>query len=80
MIHSNVADFVFRINIMYVLKLHDFQRLYYNVNNVHYANTVFSHCTGSVPEANFLNVDGAMHFIYSHKYNTNSAEYSSNMN
>ena len=22
----------------------------------------------------FLNVDGAMHFIYSHKYNTNSAK------
>ena len=28
----------------------------------------------------FLNVDGAMHFIYSHKYNTNSAEDSSDMN
>ena len=27
-----------------------------------------------------LNVDGAMHFIYSHKYNTNSAEDSSDMN
>ena len=26
------------------------------------------------------NVDGAMHFIYSHKYNTNSAEDSSDMN
>ena len=25
-------------------------------------------------------VDGAMHFIYSHKYNTNSAEDSSDMN
>ena len=28
----------------------------------------------------FKNVDGAMHFIYSHKYNTNSAEDSSDMN
>ena len=28
----------------------------------------------------FLNTDGAMHFIYSHKYNTNSAEDSSDMN
>ena len=27
----------------------------------------------------FLNVDGAMHFIYSHKYNTNSAEDSSDI-
>ena len=27
-----------------------------------------------------LNVDGAMHFIYSHKYNTISAEDSSDMN
>ena len=27
-----------------------------------------------------LNVDGAMHIIYSHKYNTNSAEDSSDMN
>ena len=26
------------------------------------------------------NVDGAMHFIYSHRYNTNSAEDSSDMN
>ena len=26
------------------------------------------------------NVDGAMHFIYSHKYNINSAEDSSDMN
>ena len=26
------------------------------------------------------NVDGAMHFVYSHKYNTNSAEDSSDMN
>ena len=26
------------------------------------------------------NIDGAMHFIYSHKYNTNSAEDSSDMN
>ena len=26
------------------------------------------------------NVDCAMHFIYSHKYNTNSAEDSSDMN
>ena len=26
------------------------------------------------------NVDGAMHFIYAHKYNTNSAEDSSGMN
>ena len=26
------------------------------------------------------NVDGAMHFIYSHKYNTNLAEDSSDMN
>ena len=26
------------------------------------------------------NVDGAMHFIYSHKYNTNSAEDLSDMN
>ena len=26
------------------------------------------------------NVDGAMHFIYSHKFNTNSAEDSSDMN
>ena len=26
------------------------------------------------------NVDGAMHFFYSHKYNTNSAEDSSDMN
>ena len=26
------------------------------------------------------NVDGARHFIYSHKYNTNSAEDSSDMN
>ena len=26
------------------------------------------------------NVDGAMHFIYSHKYNTNSAEDSIDMN
>ena len=26
------------------------------------------------------NVDGAMHFIYSHKYNTNSAEDSFDMN
>ena len=29
---------------------------------------------------NIKNVDGAMHFIYSHKYNTNSAEDSSDMN
>ena len=29
---------------------------------------------------NVKNVDGAMHFIYSHKYNTNSAEDSSDMN
>ena len=28
----------------------------------------------------FKNVDDAMHFIYSHKYNTNSAEDSSDMN
>ena len=28
----------------------------------------------------FLNVDAAIHFIYSHKYNTNSAEDSSDMN
>ena len=28
----------------------------------------------------FLNDDGAMHFIYSHKYDTNSAEDSSDMN
>ena len=28
----------------------------------------------------FLNVDGAMHFIYSHKYTTNSAEDSSDIN
>ena len=28
----------------------------------------------------FLNVDGAMHFIYSYKYNTISAEDSSDMN
>ena len=28
----------------------------------------------------FKNVDGTMHFIYSHKYNTNSAEDSSDMN
>ena len=28
----------------------------------------------------FLNVDGAMRFIYSHKYNTNLAEDSSDMN
>ena len=27
-----------------------------------------------------INIDGAMHFIYSHKYNTNSAEDSSDMN
>ena len=27
----------------------------------------------------FLNVDGAMDFIYSHKYNTNSAEDSSDI-
>ena len=27
-----------------------------------------------------INVDGAMHFIYSYKYNTNSAEDSSDMN
>ena len=29
---------------------------------------------------NFKNVDGVMHFIYSHKYNTISAEDSSDMN
>ena len=29
---------------------------------------------------NLKNVDGAMHFIYSHKYNTISAEDSSDMN
>ena len=28
----------------------------------------------------FKNVDGAMHYIYSHKYNTNSAEDSSDVN
>ena len=28
----------------------------------------------------FVYVDGAMHFIYSHKYNTNAAEDSSDMN
>ena len=28
----------------------------------------------------YKNVDGAMHFIYSHKYNTNLAEDSSDMN
>ena len=28
----------------------------------------------------FFKVDGAMHFIYSHKYNTNSAEDLSDMN
>ena len=29
---------------------------------------------------NVLNVDGAIHFIYSHKYYTNSAEDSSDIN
>ena len=29
---------------------------------------------------NIKNVDGAMHFIYAHKYNTNSAEDSSDIN
>ena len=33
-----------------------------------------------IPHVSFKNVDGAMHFIYSHKYNTNSAEDSSDMN
>ena len=28
----------------------------------------------------FIDTDGAMHFIYAHKYNTNSAEDSSDMN
>ena len=28
----------------------------------------------------FLDVDGTTHFMYSHKYNTNSAEDSSDMN
>ena len=34
----------------------------------------------SMLNVTFFNVDGAMHFIYSHKYNTNSAEDSSDMN
>ena len=33
-----------------------------------------------VPVYIVKNVDGAVHFIYSHKYNTNSAEDSSHMN
>ena len=31
-------------------------------------------------QLHFYNIDGAMHFIYAHKYNTNSTEDSSHMN
>ena len=42
-------------------------------------SVIFKHLT-ALKISSFKNVDGAMHFIYSHKYNTNSAEDSSDMN
>ena len=42
-------------------------------------SVIFKHLT-ALKISSFKNVDGAMHFIYSHKYNTNSAEDSSDIN